>query len=101
MRIKISQIRAYSIVAGLLFFPPCGFAQSDPVAVLNLPEAGTSPGAIDYAALPTLKGQQAIVRQKFHVIEHDGHVLIALSRGKVQIEVFRVRLDDIDAMLRK
>jgi hypothetical protein len=61
MRIKISQIRAYSIIAGLLFFPPCAIAQSDPVAVLNLPEAGTSPGAIDYAALPTLKGQHAIV----------------------------------------
>lgn len=34
-----------------------------------------------------------------HVIEHDGHVLIALSRGKVQTEVFRIRLDDIDALL--
>jgi len=33
-----------------------------------------------------------------HVIEHDGHVLIAFSRGKVQTEVFRVKLDDIDSL---
>ncbi|MEQ8786341.1 MAG: sialidase family protein [Pirellulaceae bacterium] len=36
-----------------------------------------------------------------HVIEHDGRLLIALSRGKVQTEVFHVDLDDIDAMLEK
>ena len=35
-----------------------------------------------------------------HVIEHDGHLRIALSRGKVQIEVFHVALDDIDALLK-
>ncbi|MBC8289541.1 MAG: exo-alpha-sialidase [Planctomycetes bacterium] len=35
-----------------------------------------------------------------HVIEHDGHLLIALSRGKVQIEVFRVSLDEIDTLLK-
>lgn len=34
-----------------------------------------------------------------HVIEHDGQLLIALSRGKVQIEVFRVHLDAISALL--
>ncbi|MCP4787684.1 MAG: sulfatase-like hydrolase/transferase [Fuerstiella sp.] len=34
-----------------------------------------------------------------HVIEHDEQILIALSRGKVQTEVFRVRLDDVDALL--
>lgn len=36
-----------------------------------------------------------------HVIEHDGHLLIALSRGKVQIEVFQVSLNEIDALLAK
>ncbi len=34
-----------------------------------------------------------------HVIEHDGKLLMALSRGKVQIEVFRVDLDDIDSLV--
>eukprot|EP00913_Durusdinium_trenchii_P035331 g33061.t1 len=36
-----------------------------------------------------------------HVIEHDGHLLIAFSRGKKQTEVFRVSLDAIDALLKK
>lgn len=35
-----------------------------------------------------------------HVIEHDGHLYIAFSRGKVQTEVFRVKLSDIDALLK-
>ena len=34
-----------------------------------------------------------------HVIEHDGHLLIALSRGKKQIEVFRLPLDSVEALL--
>ena len=34
-----------------------------------------------------------------HVIEYDGRLVIALSRGKVQIEVFHVKLDEIDALL--
>ena len=34
-----------------------------------------------------------------HVIEHDGHLFIALSRLKTQIEVFRVTLDDVAALL--
>ncbi len=36
-----------------------------------------------------------------HVIEHAGHLLIAFSRGKKQIEVFRVALDSVDALLKK
>lgn len=36
-----------------------------------------------------------------HVIERDGYLWIALSRGKVQIEIFRVSLDDVDALLPK
>ena len=35
-----------------------------------------------------------------HVIEQDGKLLIALSRGKVQTEVFQVSLDDVEALLK-
>jgi hypothetical protein len=35
-----------------------------------------------------------------HVIEHDGRLLIALSRLKTQIEVFSVSLDDVAALLK-
>ncbi|MCA9016126.1 MAG: exo-alpha-sialidase [Planctomycetaceae bacterium] len=35
-----------------------------------------------------------------HVIEHDGSLYIALSRGKVQTEVFRVKLSDVDELLK-
>ncbi|QDT89095.1 exo-alpha-sialidase [Gimesia algae] len=34
-----------------------------------------------------------------HVIEHGGYLFIAFSRNKVQTEVFRVKLSDIDALL--
>jgi hypothetical protein len=33
-----------------------------------------------------------------HAIEHDGHLLIAWSRGKKQTEVLRVSLDDIERL---
>ena len=33
-----------------------------------------------------------------HVIEHDGQLLIALSRNKKQIELLRVSLGSIDAL---
>ncbi len=36
-----------------------------------------------------------------HAIEHDGHLLIALSRLKTQIEAFRYSLDDVAALLKK
>jgi hypothetical protein len=34
-----------------------------------------------------------------HALEHDGQLLIALSRNKLQTELFRVPLDAIDALL--
>lgn len=34
-----------------------------------------------------------------HVIEHDGHLFIAFSRNKLQTEVLRVRLADVDELL--
>jgi hypothetical protein len=34
-----------------------------------------------------------------HVIEHEGRLLIAISRLKTQIEVFRVELDDVAALM--
>lgn len=46
------------------------------------------------------KFQQGIASLQYpHAIEHDGQLLIALSRGKVQTEVFRVNLDEIDRLL--
>ncbi len=36
-----------------------------------------------------------------HAIEHDGRLLIALSRLKTQTEVFSVSLDDVAALLKK
>jgi len=36
-----------------------------------------------------------------HVIEHDGHLLIAFSRAKKQTELLRVSLDAIDSLLEK
>jgi len=36
-----------------------------------------------------------------HVIEHDGHLLIAFSRSKKQTELLRVSLDAIDSLLEK
>ncbi|WP_339682753.1 exo-alpha-sialidase [Gimesia maris] len=35
-----------------------------------------------------------------HVIEHNGYLYIAFSRNKLQTEVFRVKLTDIDALLK-
>lgn len=42
------------------------------------------------------KFQQGIASLQYpHVIEHQGHLLIAFSRNKKQTEVFRVSLDDL------
>lgn len=56
-----------------------------------------------------LPAEIASLKQKFsagiaslqypHVIEHDGYLYIAFSRNKLQTEVFRVKLADIDALL--
>jgi hypothetical protein len=35
-----------------------------------------------------------------HAIEHNGHLYIALSRCKLQTEVFRVSLDSVDELLK-
>lgn len=60
----MSQISPYSaVVASFLLFLPCELAQSNPVAVLDLPDAGTNPKAIDYTVLPTLDGEHAIVNR--------------------------------------
>jgi len=33
-----------------------------------------------------------------HVIEHDGHLLIAFAGGKQSVEVIKVRLSDLDSL---
>ncbi len=35
-----------------------------------------------------------------HMIEHDGYLWVALSRCKLQTEIFRVSLDDVDELLK-
>jgi len=35
-----------------------------------------------------------------HILEHDGHLLIALSGAKQTMEVLKVSLDDLDALMR-
>lgn len=65
---------------------------------------------LDVPSPPSLPNEVSRIAKKFragiaslqypHVIEHEGRLLIALSRGKVQIEVFHVALDDIDLLLK-
>jgi hypothetical protein len=65
---------------------------------------------LDIPSPPSLPESVSRIEKKFrsgiaslqypHVIEHDERLLIALSRGKVQTEVFRVRLDDVEALLK-
>ena len=64
---------------------------------------------LDVPSPPSIPDDVSRITKKFdagiaslqypHVIEHDGRLLIALSRGKVQTEVFHVELDEIDALL--
>jgi hypothetical protein len=64
---------------------------------------------LDVPTPPPVAAEVSRISQKFragiaslqypHVIEHDGHLFIALSRLKTQIEVFRVPLDDVAALL--
>ena len=64
---------------------------------------------LDVPSPPSIPPDVARITKKFsagiaslqypHAIEHDGKLLIALSRGKVQTEVFHIRLDDLDALL--
>jgi hypothetical protein len=64
---------------------------------------------VDVPALPAPTGFEPIWKkfsygiaslQYPHVIEHDGHLWIALSRCKLQTEVFRVSLESVDELLK-
>lgn len=64
---------------------------------------------LDIPSPSSISEDVARIRKKFsagiaslqypHAVEHEGRLLIALSRGKVQTEVFHVDLDAIDALL--
>lgn len=69
------------------------------MAQLDVPASPMVDG-IDSVAM-VKKFQQGIASLQYpHVIEHDGYLWIALSRNKVQTEIFRVSLDSIDALLK-
>ena len=36
-----------------------------------------------------------------HVIEQDGHLLVAFSGGKQSVEVLKIRLEDLDGFVNK
>jgi len=65
---------------------------------------------LDVPSPPSIPTDVARITKKFsagiaslqypHAIEHNDKLLIALSRGKVQTEVFHVELDAIDELLR-
>ncbi|MEZ6130008.1 MAG: sialidase family protein [Planctomycetaceae bacterium] len=65
---------------------------------------------LDIPSPPSIPQEVARIRKKFnagiaslqypHVIEHDTSLWIALSRGKVQTEVFRVSLNDVESLLK-
>jgi hypothetical protein len=66
------------------------------LAKLDIPSPASVPNSV---ARIEKKFRSGIASLQYpHVIEHGEHLLIALSRNKVQIEVFRVRLDDLDAI---
>lgn len=81
------------------------------LAVSKDGETFTHLARLDVPSPPSIPQDVSRITKKFnagiaslqypHVIEHDDHLLIALSRGKVQIEVFRVPLANIDAWLAK
>lgn len=67
------------------------------LARLDVPSPVSIPGSVSRIKK---KFQSGIASLQYpHVIERGRHVLIALSRGKVQTEVFRVRRDDIDKLI--
>jgi hypothetical protein len=65
---------------------------------------------LDVPSPPSIPEDVARITRKFsagiaslqypHAIEHNGKLLIALSRGKVQTDVFHIELDAIDELLR-
>ena len=79
---------------------------------LSISEDGknfTRMARLDVPAPPAPKGFESIWKkfaygiaslQYPHVIEHDGYLWIALSRCKLQTEVFRVSLDSVDELLK-
>lgn len=67
------------------------------LARLNVPSPASLPESVSRIQKKFSAGIASL--QYPHVIEHDGFLLIALSRGKVQTEVFRVALSDIDRLL--
>jgi hypothetical protein len=65
------------------------------MARLDVPSPPT-PGGLEAIAHKFRSGIASL--QYPHAIEHEDHLLIALSRGKKQTEVLRVPLDDIDRL---
>lgn len=68
------------------------------LARLDVPSPANLPKDVSRIAKKFRAGIASL--QYPHVIEHEGHLLIALSRGKVQTEIFHVALDDVDALLK-
>ncbi len=67
------------------------------LARLGVPSPLSIPSSVSRI---TKKFESGIASLQYpHVIEHDGHLFIAMSRGKVQTEIFRVDLDDVDTLL--
>jgi hypothetical protein len=65
------------------------------MARLEVPTPATPPGLERIAQ----KFRSGIASLQYpHVIEHDGHLLIAFSRGKKQTELLRVPLEQIDRL---
>jgi hypothetical protein len=67
------------------------------LARLNVPSPVSLPESVSRIQKKFSAGIASL--QYPHVIEHNGFLLIAPSRGKVQTEVFRVALDDVDSIL--
>ncbi len=68
------------------------------LARLNIPSPQSIPPEVSRVARKLRSGIASL--QYPHIIEHNGRLLIAFSRGKVETEVFHVSLDDVDALLR-
>lgn len=96
---------------------PDAVKHPDSPVMLDLPGIGTDPTKIDFSKLPRLKGQHAVVSrgdermavlpipsnrgetlQYPHVIEHDGHLHVAFSRNKTNIEALKVALDELNRL---
>lgn len=69
------------------------------LALLDIP---TPPPVSEAVSRINQKFRAGIASLQYpHAIEHDGRLLIALSRLKTQIEVFSVSLDDVAALLKR